>query len=119
MGYRSLAPALIVTSLIAAPLLAQTRATPATAATKKWAPPRTPWGDPDLQGSYSNTSENGTPLERPEIFEGRKLEDIKGEELLALKRDAQKRTVENFQGPLHAPDGWWQPDLTMTKGSQA
>jgi hypothetical protein len=126
MGYRLIAPAtglaaLIVTSLIATPASGQTRTapTPAAAAAKKWTAPRTPWGDPDLQGSYSNSNENGTPLERPEIFEGRKLEDIKGEELLALKRDAQKRTVENFQGPLHAPDGWWQPDLTMINGSQA
>ena len=126
MRYRLIAPvtalaALIVTSLIAAPMLGQTRTAPtgAAAAAKKWTAPRTPWGDPDLQGSYSNTSENGTPLERPEIFEGRKLEDIKGEELLALKRDAQKRTIENFGGPLHAPEGWWQPDLNMVKGSQA
>ena len=28
--------------------------------------PRTPWGDPDLQGTYTNTYENGTPLERPD-----------------------------------------------------
>jgi hypothetical protein len=24
--------------------------------------PRTPWGDPDIQGTYTNTYENGTPL---------------------------------------------------------
>jgi hypothetical protein len=94
-------------------------ATSAFGQTRKYVPPRTPWGDPDIQGSFDNTSENGTPLERPEIFEGRKLEDIKGEELLKIKRDAQKRTVENFSGPLHAPEGWWQPDLNMVKGSQA
>src|SRR4029450_1944379 len=109
MTYRLLG-ALVLTSFLATPFLAQTRTTPApAAATKKWTAPRTPWGDPDLQGWYSNTSENGTPLERPEIFEGRKLEDIKGPELEAIKREAQKRTIENFQGPLHAPDGWWQP----------
>jgi hypothetical protein len=28
-------------------------------------PPRTPWGDPDLQGNYTNLWELGTPLERP------------------------------------------------------
>ena len=33
--------------------------------------PRTPWGDPDLQGTYTNTYEQGTPLERPEQFAGR------------------------------------------------
>ena len=124
MSYRFHLPvtvlgALVATSLAAAPVLGQARTTPPTPAAKKWTAPRTPWGDPDLQGSYTNTSENGTPLERPDAFEGRRLEDIKGEELLAIKRDAQKRTIDNFQGPLHAPDGWWQPDLNMIDGSQA
>jgi hypothetical protein len=124
MTYRSYTPFAILTVLIAstlltAPVSGQIKTTASTSVSKKWTPPRTPWGDPDLQGTYSNTSENGTPLERPDIFEGRRLEDIKGEELLAIKREAQKRTIENFQGPLHALEGWWQPDLNMTKGSQA
>ena len=29
--------------------------------------PRTPWGDPDLQGMWANN--NATPLQRPEAFE--------------------------------------------------
>ena len=124
MTYRSFPPiaalAILMTStLVTIPVSGQTRTAPSTSAAKKWTPPRTSWGDPDLQGTYSNTSENGTPLERPEIFEGRRLEDIKGEELRAIKREAQKRTVDNFQGPLHALDGWWQPDLNMVNGSQA
>jgi hypothetical protein len=49
-----------------------------------WTPPRTPWGDPDLQGNYSNKYEQGTPFERPAQFNGRRIEDIKGEELAAL-----------------------------------
>src|SRR5688572_23908607 len=28
--------------------------------------PRTPWGDPDLQGAYTNTDERGIPMERPD-----------------------------------------------------
>jgi hypothetical protein len=81
--------------------------------------PRTPWGDPDLQGTYTNTYENGTPLERPDEFAGRKLEDVKGEELIAIRKKIQARTVGNFQGPIHAPDNWWQDNLDLHKGSQA
>jgi hypothetical protein len=81
--------------------------------------PRTPWGDPDLQGTYTNTYENGTPLERPDEFAGRKLEDVKGEELATLRREIQKRTVGAFQGPIHAPDNWWQDNLDLHRGSQA
>ena len=33
--------------------------------------PQTPWGDPDIQGNYTNLTEAGTPLERPKEFEGR------------------------------------------------
>ena len=53
---------------------------------KKWTPPHTPWGDPDLQGWFTNLQEDGTPLERPEQFAGRQLDDIKGEELAKIKR---------------------------------
>src|SRR5438270_8444143 len=36
-----------------------------------WTPPRTPWGDPDLQGYYLNTSY--TPLERPAALKDKAL----------------------------------------------
>jgi len=86
-------------------------------APKKWTAPRTPWGDPDLQGSFTNLQEDGTPLERPDQFAGRSLDEIKGEELAAIKRDVQKRTITTFQGPLHAPENWWQNDLHLEQGS--
>jgi len=36
--------------------------------TKTYTPPRTPWGDPDLQGVWPGTDMVGTPLERPRNF---------------------------------------------------
>src|SRR5262245_57996701 len=105
--------------LLATPVLGQAPKVAPKTATKQWTPPKTPWGDPDLQGWYTNLSENGTPLERPDQFAGRRLEDVKGEELAALKRDIQKRTLDTFQGPLHAPEHFWQDDLNLVKGSQA
>jgi len=88
-------------------------------AAKPYVSPKTSWGDPDLQGWFTNLSENGTPLERPNQFAGRQLEDVKGDELAAIKLAAQKQTVSSFAGPLHAPEDWWQVDLNMVKGSQA
>ena len=35
--------------------------------------PRTPWGDPDVSGVYSNDDETGTPMERPAAFEGKRI----------------------------------------------
>jgi len=60
-----------------------------------WTPPKTPWGDPDIQGNLTNLYEVGTPLERPAQFEGRRIEDITGEELLAIRRAAQARATDN------------------------
>jgi hypothetical protein len=46
--------------------------------------PRTPWGHPDLQGMWVNNS--GTPLERPEAFEGKAT--LTDEELAELQAKA-------------------------------
>ena len=108
-----LAAVFAVAPLATSPILGQA------APQKTWVTPRTAWGDPDISGWFSNLSENGTPLERPDQFAGRKLEDITGEELLAIKKAAQQRTIQSFAGPLHAPEDWWQKDLNMVKGSQA
>jgi hypothetical protein len=89
------------------------------AAGQQAAQPRTPWGDPDIQGTYTNTYENGTPLERPEQFAGRKLSEVSGDELRKLRLQIQQRTIGNFQGPIHAPDHWWQDNLYLDRGSQA
>src|SRR3954471_12574854 len=80
---------------------------------------RTPWGDPDLQGNYTNIYEDGTPLERPKEFDGRTLDQIRGDELAKLKAEVQARTINNFEGPIHAPNNWWQDALDLKRGSQA
>ena len=58
-------------------VLAQARAATGTAkASRTYAPPRTPWGDPEIAGVFTNNDESLIPFERPAQFEGRKLEDI-------------------------------------------
>ena len=66
-------PLIVAGLLAAAPAAAQVAVAaqvPAAkaAAAKKW---RTPWGDPDLQGSWSNTKI--APLERPAKWAGREF----------------------------------------------
>ena len=56
-------------------------------APKAYTAPRTPWGHPDLQGTYSNDDETGTPMERPAQFEGRRQEDLTPEEFAKLVKD--------------------------------
>src|SRR5437867_1499613 len=63
-------------------------------ARKTYVVPRTPWGDPDLQGNYTNKYEQGTPFERPQEFEGKRLEDIQGKELTDLVQRRQQLAIE-------------------------
>jgi hypothetical protein len=65
------------------------------AGAQTWTPPRTPWGDPDLQGNYTNKYEQGTPFERPAEFEGRALDQIKGTELAQLVKERADEVLLN------------------------
>jgi hypothetical protein len=110
--------------IIAAALLPmKPEASPASrqaAAGKKWTAPRTPWGDPDLRGVFANNDEYTTPLERPDRFAGRRLEDIKGQELVAVRRAQLQGVVDALPGGrVRGPDGWWVENLNVEKGGQA
>jgi hypothetical protein len=85
-------------------------------AQKKWVVPRTPWGDPDLQGNFTNKYEQSTPFERPPEFEGRRVEDVSGAELATVleKREQQVAGRAPGVGPLQFRDS-----LEVTKGSRA
>ena len=90
------------------------RKTPTVAKTartaKPFTPPRTPWGDPDIAGVFTNNDESGIPFERPPEFEGKKPEDISPDELANIVKQRQQATVQRaptlseFPGatsPLH------------------
>src|SRR6516164_5105725 len=77
------------------------------AAGKKW---RTPWGDPDLQGSWSNATT--TPLERAAKYAGREFqtpeERAAQDKDTAIGRDkrAEPGTPQDVAGAYNA--FWWQ-----------
>jgi hypothetical protein len=74
------------------------------------APPRTPWGEPDLQGVWRN--ETLTDLERPAAFAGKEF--LTDEEAAALvQKEAQRSTPEGPSTPsARQPTGtynnFWQ-----------
>jgi hypothetical protein len=72
-----------------------TRATTA----RHFVQPRTAWGDPDLQGTYTNKYELNTPFERPKEFEGRRIEDVAVGELAEIVKQRQAQAVYRPDGP--------------------
>ena len=82
-------------------------ALPLAAQQKQW---RTPWGDPDLQGSWSNATT--TPLQRPAKYAGREF--LTPEEKAAQDKDTavatDKRstpgTAEDVNGAYNGV--WWE-----------
>src|SRR5437763_13122141 len=53
-----------------------------------WKAPRTPWGEPDLQGTWTSQAELGVPFERPAAFGTRQM--VTDEEF--AQRQAQAKT---------------------------
>ncbi len=120
MNNRSLAAvsAVIAALLATGPALAgQTPNTPSAArqSARKTSGPRTPWGHPDLQGTWDNHTI--TPLERPERFAGRAF--LTKKEAAALEKQA---VAENTDEARQAPDRdvntayndfWWDRATTV------
>ncbi len=83
--------------------------------------PRTPWGDPDLQGTYTNKTT--TPLQRPEDLANREFlteEEVANRERAALDRNeqlllaaARKTTVG---GNVGAYNNFWLDGGTRPTG---
>jgi hypothetical protein len=106
----SLGAGIAVAAIAAASLAAQAPASIAATYTVKstYTPPKTPWGHPDLQGTYTNKDESGVPLERPnqlpaqEQLSESEFRKIVGDRL-AQAREAAPRIggAETGAGPAH------------------
>ena len=74
---------------------------PNTKASSSYSAPRTPWGDPDLQGTYTNSDESGTPMSRPPELAGKRPEDVTPQEMARLAKERAARiekTAETIGG---------------------
>lgn len=61
---------------------------------KGFVPPKTPWGDPDLQGIFTTKDEANTPMERPAEWSGRRMEDITPQEFAEAVAKRQQEALE-------------------------
>jgi hypothetical protein len=105
---------LLVTAAIAiaaVPIHAQT-ATPAKAPAKAWVQPKTSWGAPDLQGTWTGDDYIGVPLQRAQDA-GTRLQRNDAEIATAetnIKRTAERNAVEyvapNAAATINPPGHW-------------
>jgi hypothetical protein len=95
--------AIILASVVTATLSSQGASAPqlvvtaynGTAPEKPYAAPKTPWGDPDLQGVWSSDDTQGIPMQRPQNVAGLYQSD----EQWAAR---QKQTQQGIQNALNA-----------------
>lgn len=76
----------------------------ARAGTTNWTPPKTAWGDPDLQGAWTSDDSIGVPYERPRKYGNRKL--LTDDEYAS--RDKENKLLESSVQAGVIPDaGYW------------
>src|SRR5262245_50553710 len=97
MKYRCLglfAVVVVVVGLAAVPMAGQGQrhAGSSAAQGKAWTHPRTPWGDPDLQGIWRNLA--NTNLERPEELKDRAF--FTDEEVAQRLKRSNQRIADNL-----------------------
>ncbi len=90
--------AAVVAAMAASPEAQQAPARGTAATAKPYVPPRTPWGDPDIQGGYTNKDENGIPMERPGNLSGRQVEEVDDSELAELVKQRNERALASAAG---------------------
>ena len=108
MRYRWLVPAALsfVAALVAATAIPAIVQGSAASQAEDWTVPRTPWGDPDLQGIWTNET-IATSRQRPARFGER--ESLNAEEIAELERQAMARyeaaiAADDDAGPRSAAD---------------
>ena len=94
MSARKLFYGVCVATLCAASLSAQSTSPKA----RPYVPAKTAWGDPDVQGTYTNKDESGIPFERPGQFAGKSNADVDDEELKELIAARAKAAVDRAPG---------------------
>ena len=86
----------------------------AAAGAQTYSPPKTPWGDPDLQGIWSGDSAFGIPLQRAEAL-GTKAEltDKEFAEKVARDEATRKRAI-NAVGSFRNDNSWLTRSFRQT-----
>jgi hypothetical protein len=72
---------------------------------QKWTPPKTTWGDPDLQGTWTSDDLRDVPFERPASFGERKF--LNEEELAQRAKQVDQAQTEIVGQGVRPNSGYW------------
>jgi len=75
-----------------------------------WTPPKTPWGEPDLQGMWPLNHLIGTPFQRPERFGDRRF--LTDEEFASAQKNVENRNKRFESGAIPQADSGQVTRLT-------
>jgi hypothetical protein len=73
--------------------------------------PRTPWGDPDLQGSYTTTNENGVPMERPNQYPAQgNMSEAEFQKIVRTQQERNRASAGRIGGAATGagPEHWYE-----------
>ena len=105
MGSKLVVNTLLLLTAFVLPMTAAAQTTSASASNDKsarsWTAPRTPWGDPDIQGLWPANDMQGTPYERPESFGTRATLNDKE----FAEREAARERQVRADGEVFVPQG--------------
>jgi hypothetical protein len=116
MKYLTWMPLAALVALTVPPVIGQAekraQAAPAAPAAKAWTQPKTPWGDPDLQGTWTSDDCIGAPLNRPanlgekSYYSEEELTQRQGQLARQQQNDLQEFAPENQRVGTGPPSHW-------------
>jgi len=123
----------VLAALVVAVVSVAGQAPSSQGAKSAYTPPKTPWGDPDLQGIWPGTDNVGVPFERPEQFgnrlflteaefKEREAQAAKQEQIDVLEFDLQKPPAEivalgDVGGVTSPPPHWLERGVPSRQSS--
>jgi hypothetical protein len=104
-------------ALLPSPVVGQSGAGNGAPPSKPYTTPHTPWGEPDLQGTFSNRTI--TPFERPANVNGREYftpEEVAAMEKAATERNGDEGRNKGTRGDVERAynDFWWDRGTKVT-----
>lgn len=104
----------VATGLLGLPLLGAVLVPMCLAQEHGWEPPRTPWGEPDLSGTWPIDHLIGTPLVRPEQFgERRYMTEDEFEDVEARVAERNARYDNENESDRIGGGHWAEPTLAL------